>query len=196
MSKQDRSVTNVKRNSKRYRLWLILLLLLALINLGLQWSRSHRQYEGEAWVVKRVVSGQTIEAQLASDSTEIVQRVRLIGISAPLREQSPWGERAQRQLDKLTGNQKVMLEFDTERKDNSDRLLAYVWLDNRLVNAQLIEEGYVVADSLPPNIKHQEEFELVQRKARLMEVGIWDTHNPMRLSPKEFRRQSSQANPT
>jgi micrococcal nuclease len=48
-----------------------------------------------------------------------------------------------------------------------------------------------VADSLPPNIKHQEEFELVQRKARLMEVGIWDTRNPMRLSPKEFRRQSS-----
>jgi micrococcal nuclease len=192
MSKQDRQVTNVKRNSKRYRLWLVLLLLLALINFGLQWSRSHRQSDGEVWIVKRVVSGQTIEAQIASDSTEIVQRVRLIGVSAPLREQSPWGERAQRQLDKLTGNQKVMLEFDTERRDNSDRLLAYVWLDRRLVNAQLIEEGYVVADSLPPNIKHQEEFELAQRKARLMEVGIWDTRNPMRLSPKEFRRQSSQ----
>jgi micrococcal nuclease len=191
MSKQERSVSG-NRNVKRYRLWLILLLLLALINLGLQWLQGNPQHGGEAWVVKRVVSGQTIEAQLVGDSTEIVQRVRLIGVSAPLREQSPWGERAQQRLDKLAMNQKVMLEFDIERKDNSDRLLAYVWLENRLINTQLIEEGYVLSDPLPPNVKYQQEFELGQRKARLLEVGIWDTQNPMRLSPKEFRRQSSQ----
>ncbi|WP_019500735.1 thermonuclease family protein [Pseudanabaena sp. PCC 6802] len=191
MSKQDRSIVS-NRKTKRYRLWLILLLLLVLLNLGLGWFRGNAEHSGEAWVVKRVVSGQTIEAQLASDSTEIVQRVRLIGISAPLREQSPWGERAQQRLEKLTNDRKVMLEFDTERKDNSDRLLAYVWLDNRLINAQMIEEGYVLAESLPPNVKYERKFELDQRKARLLEVGIWDTRNPMRLSPKEFRRQSNQ----
>lgn len=191
MSKQERTPIS-KRSTKRYRLWLILLLLLVLLNLGLSWFRGNPEHGGEAWVVKRVVSGQTIEAQLASDSTEIVQRIRLIGISAPLREQSPWGERAQQRLEKLTSDRKVMLEFDTERKDNSDRLLAYVWLDNRLINAQMIEEGYVLAESLPPNVKYEKKLELDQRKARLLEAGIWDTHNPMRLSPKEFRRQSNQ----
>jgi micrococcal nuclease len=189
MSKQERTSIS-KRSTKRYRLWLILLLLLVAINLGLRWFSGSPAHGGEAWVVKRVVSGQTIEAQLASDSTEIVQRVRLIGISAPLREQSPWGERAQQRLEKLANDRKVILEFDAERKDNSDRLLAYVWLDNRLINAQMIEEGYVLAESLPPNVKYEKEFELNQRKARLLEVGIWDTRNPMRLSPKEFRRQS------
>jgi micrococcal nuclease len=192
MSKQDGTLIG-KRSTKRYRLWLILLLLLVLINLGLRWFRGNLEHGGEAWIVKRVVSGQTIEAQLASDSTEIVQRVRLIGISTPLREQSPWGERAQQKLEKLTLNQKVMLEFDTERKDNSDRLLAYVWLDNRLINAQMVEEGFALAESLPPNIKYATEFDLDQRKASLLEVGIWDTRNPMRLSPREFRRQSNQS---
>jgi micrococcal nuclease len=191
MSKQERTRID-KRSTKRYRLWLVLLFLLVSINLGLRWFSGNPAPGGEAWVVKRVVSGQTIEAQLASDSTEIVQRVRLIGISAPLREQSPWGERAQQRLEKLANNQKVMLEFDAERKDNSDRLLAYVWLDNRLINAQMIAEGYVLADSLPPNVKYEKEFELNQHKARLLAVGIWDTRNPMRLSPKEFRRQSNQ----
>lgn len=45
-----------------------------------------------------------------------VQRVRLLGLSAPLKEQSPWGDRARQRLSDLIKEQKVTLEFDVKQK--------------------------------------------------------------------------------
>ncbi len=169
--------------------WVILLVVLICGNFAIQWSRTQTPKDGENWVVKRVVSGQTIEAALATDDTGVVQRIRLIGISSPLREQSPWGDRAREQLEKLIKDQTVVFEFDVDRKDSSDRLLAYIWSGDRLINLQLIEEGYVLFDLMPPNVRYDDMLKRAQSEARLLENGIWDSQNPMRLTPKEFRRQ-------
>jgi micrococcal nuclease len=120
-----------------------------------------------------------------------VQRVRLLGISTPLKEQSPWGDRARQRLSDLIKEQKVILEFDVKQKDNSDRLLAYIWKDNLLVNQYLVSEGLAIAEPYPPNNKYDARISRAQSKARLQELGIWDTQNPLRLSPRDFRRQLS-----
>ncbi len=178
-----------KPTGSRQRLWLVLLILLIVTNLWLAWVRAPKPHDGESWIVRRIVNGQTLEASLAANDSGIVQRVNLIGISAPPREQRPWGLSVRQRLEELLKNQTVIFEFDEARKDNSDRLLVYVWFKDRLVNSQLVAEGYALADPLPPNLKHAPELSGAQLEARLLEVGIWNPQNPMRTTPKDFRRQ-------
>jgi micrococcal nuclease len=169
----------------------ILVSFLAIANIAIAFTQPKDKVNGELWIINRVVSGQTVEASVISNPNMTVQRVRLLGLSAPLKEQSPWGDRARQRLSDLIKEQKVILEFDIKQKDNSDRLLAYIWKDNLLVNQYLVSEGLAIAEPYPPNTKYDAKISRAQSKARLQELGIWDTQNPLRLSPRDFRRQLS-----
>lgn len=182
----------ITQSSPRTFIWIVLLVVfLTIANIAIGFMQPKEKINGEIWVINRVVSGQTVEATVVSNPNMTVQRVRLLGISAPLKEQSPWGDRARQRLSDLIKEQKVILEFDVKQKDNSDRLLAYIWKDNLLVNQHLVAEGLAIADSYAPNVKYDARISRAQSKARLQELGIWDTQNPLRLSPRDFRRQLS-----
>lgn len=188
------AVTGQKRARSKpainsWGLILILVIVLAIANIVMMMTQPLDRINGELWLVNRVVSGQTVEASLVSNPNTTVQRIRLLGMSAPLKEQAPWGDRARQRLSDLIKEQKVILEFDVERKDKSDRLLAYIWKDNLLVNQYLVSEGLAIADPYPLNSKYDARLSRAQSKARLQELGIWDTQNPLRLSPRDFRRQ-------
>jgi len=182
----------ITQSSPRTFIWIVLLVVfLTIANIAIGFMQPKEKINGEIWIINRVVSGQTVEATVVSNPNMTVQRVRLLGISAPLKEQSPWGDRARQRLSDLIKEQKVILEFDVKQKDNSDRLLAYIWKDNLLVNQHLVAEGLAIADSYAPNVKYDARISRAQSKARLQELGIWDTQNPLRLSPRDFRRQLS-----
>lgn len=190
MSSKTGKKAAIAPSSKRPMLLIMMLVVfLVIANMSIAFMQPKDRINGEIWVVSRVVSGQTVEASIANNPNVPVQRIRLIGISAPLKEQSPWGDRARQRLSDLVKEQKVTLEFDLEQKDKSDRLLAYIWKDNLLVNQYLVSEGLAIADSYPPNVKYDAQISRSQSKARLQELGIWDTQNPLRLSPRDFRRQ-------
>jgi len=167
----------------------LLIAFLTIANLAIAFTQPKDRINGELWIINRVISGQTVEASIANKDNTTIQRVRLIGLSAPLKEQSPWGDRARQRLSDLVKEQKVILEFDVKQKDNSDRLLAYIWKDNLLVNQYLVSEGLAIADSFAPNTKYDARISRAQSKARLQELGLWDTQNAVRLSPRDFRRQ-------
>lgn len=169
----------------------ILVAFLIVANIVLAFMQPSDRINGELWLINRVISGQTVEASVLNNPNMTVQRVRLLGLSAPLKEQAPWGDRARQRLSDLVKEQKVILEFDVKQKDNSDRLLAYIWKDKLLVNQYLVGEGLAIADPYPPNSKYDARISRAQSKARLQELGIWDTQNPLRLSPRDFRRQLS-----
>ena len=169
----------------------LLVAFLTIANIAIAFTQPKEQINGELWIINRVVSGQTVEATVVNNPNMTVQRVRLLGISAPLKEQSPWGDRARQRLSDLIKEQKVILEFDVKQKDNSDRLLAYIWKDNLLVNQYLVAEGLAIADPYALNVKYDARISRAQSKARLQELGIWDTQNPLRISPRDFRRQLS-----
>ncbi len=68
----------------------------------------------------------------------------------------------------------VRLEFDVQQVDRYNRLLAYVYLkDGTFVNAWLVENGYAVVMTIPPNVKYQELFLKLQREAREAKRGLW-----------------------
>lgn len=135
---------------------------------------------GDEATVARVVDGDTIEISPAVDG---VEDVRLIGIDTPepyaSGEPEPLSiEASEFARDNLEGNS-VRLEFDEERVDDYDRLLAYVYIGGEMFNETLVEEGFAQVATFPPNTRHLGRFEAAQESARGAGVGIWG------LSPEE-----------
>ncbi len=140
--------------------------------------------------VVQVVSGQTLQVVGLAEQPTLMSQVRLLSIDAQDLQQGPWGDQAKERLETLVGEQSVNLEFDLEAKDQFGRTLAYVWKDEVLLNEQLVKDGYVLFVARAPNHKYDLRLERAQQWARLMGQGIWNSENPMRLTPAEFRSQN------
>jgi len=73
----------------------------------------------------------------------------------------------------LVKGKEVSLEFDVQRRDKYNRLLAYVYIDDIFVNAWLVENGYAQVMTIPPNVRYAERFLELQQKARKVGKGLW-----------------------
>jgi micrococcal nuclease len=140
--------------------------------------------------IARVVSGQTLEVVGVAEQPNLISQVRLIGVDAPDLRQRPWGNQSKEFLEKSIGDldKPVMLEFDIEAKDTIGRTLAYVWKDDKLLNEQVVKQGYALFVERSPNHKYDQRLERAQQWARIMGQGIWSPDKPMRQTPTEFRR--------
>ena len=58
-------------------------------------------------------------------------------------------------------------------RDRYGRLLAYVWLGDTMVNAELVRRGYAQVMTVPPNVRYQDLFLKLQREARDAGRGLW-----------------------
>ncbi|MGK7891296.1 MAG: thermonuclease family protein [Leptolyngbyaceae cyanobacterium] len=142
---------------------------------------------GPTVTVMRVVSGQTLEVQYPNTTSTNNEKVRLIGIQAPAYDQNPWDRAVKDYLgDRLLG-QTVQLEWDQNRGNGYGSKLAYVWLGDRLINQELVAEGYVMEKTRSPNLRYDSLLKESQNRARLLGLGIWNPEQPMRQPPSEFR---------
>ena len=126
--------------------------------------------------VVRVVDGDTIQVCCVFGDRV---KVRYIGVDTPethhpMRGVEPYGKEAAEANRKLVDGKTVRLEFDVQEQDRYGRLLAYVYLEEgTFVNAWLVENGYAVVMTIPPNVKYQELFLKLQREAREARRGLW-----------------------
>ncbi|MCP4650179.1 MAG: thermonuclease family protein [PVC group bacterium] len=144
-----------------------------------------KQVDYDNVLVRRVVDGDTLKL-------ENKQRVRLLGIDTPEYHESDKLYRDSRRLKKdiktiqkmgyasyqytkkLVEGKRVQLEFDKQRFDTYDRLLAYVYLkDGTFLNASLVEDGYATVYIIPPNIKYEQELLKLQNEAKQQKRGLW-----------------------
>jgi micrococcal nuclease len=69
---------------------------------------------------------------------------------------------------------KIHLEFDVQQRDRYGRLLAYVHLkDGRMLNKEIICNGYATPLIVPPNVKYKEEFKKCYQEAKEKGLGLW-----------------------
>lgn len=123
------------------------------------------------YTVKKIIDGDTI--QLDTGET-----VRYLGIDAPELYSKEGGaefyaREATRYNKKLVFMKKVRLEFDAEKKDQYGRLLAYVFVKDVFVNAELVKQGCAKAYIKPPNVKYKDILLANQKKAMGEERGLW-----------------------
>jgi len=136
-------------------------------------------------LVTRVVDGDTLKLETG-------ERVRLIGIDTPELHESDklrrdaqrsgqsagaiqeMGRRAYEFTRNLVEGKRVRLEFDVQKYDKYDRLLAYVYLqDGTFVNADIVKEGYANLLTIPPDVKYAELFQKMYQEARENNRGLW-----------------------
>ena len=149
--------------------------------------------------VVRVVDGDTIVVRIGTRT----ETVRYIGMNTPELAHSPKGEQpggreAAKANEQLVQGQTVRLELDVQERDRYGRLLAYVFVGDIMVNAELVAQGYAQVMTVPPNVKHQELFLKLQREARLLQLGLWRGTGPPppeRGLPSTSPQQMAQSRP-
>ncbi|MCL5985388.1 MAG: thermonuclease family protein [Actinobacteria bacterium] len=122
------------------------------------------EYSLKAKVVD-IIGGDTLKL----DNEEIV---KLIGVVAPLPDESFY-EDALNKCAELTLNKEIFIETDKLERDEEGRLLGYIWVENLMINAELIKTGFVRFELGPPNIKYMAFLSQAQEEARTAKVGIW-----------------------
>jgi micrococcal nuclease len=125
-------------------------------------------------VVVRVVDGDTVHVRIGAR----MEKVRHIGVNAPevhhpTRGEEPGGREATDVNRRLVDGRPVRLELDVQARDRYGRLLAYVWVGDTMVNAELVRLGYAQVMTVPPNVRHQALFLAMQRDARSAQRGLW-----------------------
>jgi endonuclease YncB( thermonuclease family) len=100
----------------------------------------------ETAVVTEVIDGDTITVQLDGR----FYRVRYIGIDTPERDEACFGDATAANAAYVEG-QSVRLVQDVSNTDRFDRLLRYVYVDEVLVNAELVAGGWAESKRYPPD---------------------------------------------
>jgi micrococcal nuclease len=129
--------------------------------------------------VVRVVDGDTVHVRLG----ERVEKVRYIGVNTPevhhpTKGEEPGGREATAVNRALVEGRRVRLELDVKARDRYGRLLAYVWIGETMINAELVRRGYAQVMTVPPNVRHQPLFLALQREARAAGRGLWGADVP------------------
>ena len=126
--------------------------------------------------VERIIDGDTIVVVLDGTS----ERVRLLNIDTPEsvdpdREVECLGPEAAEYLERLLpAGSEVMLEFDTERRDRYDRLLAGVFTsDGAFVNGQLASVGFAEFVVFGGNDRFAPDIRAAVEEAQIAGLGIW-----------------------
>ena len=124
--------------------------------------------------VTRVVDGDTIEVVLDGRGED----VRYIGVDTPetVKPDTPvqcFGRPASNFNHALVERRRVRLVFGIERRDVYDRLLAYVYLGDRFVNASLVRRGLARTLTIPPNDRFAGRFKRLEMGAARAGRGLW-----------------------
>ena len=153
---------------------------------GFKWPFSvGDNYDYNNVLVKRVVDGDTLKLENG-------EYVRLLGIDTPEMHESAklyrdarrsgqsveaikqMGRQAYEITKQLAEGKRVRLEFDKEKYDKYNRILAYVYLpDGSFLNALIVEEGYATVMTYPPNVTYADLFARLYRQAREDKRGLW-----------------------
>ncbi|MBI3378107.1 MAG: thermonuclease family protein [Nitrospirae bacterium] len=163
-------------------------ILIAMLLPGLCIYDNSPAFDDQGYVrVIKVHDGDTVSVILNGRK----EKVRLIGMDAPEIKQKPWGTKARKHLEKMltASNRTVILEFDVERRDKYGRLLCYIFTpDRKMLNIQMVKDGYAVLLTIPPNIKYVDELRMAENEARQHRRGIWNS-NGFKESPGDYRKK-------
>ena len=129
--------------------------------------------ESGTFRVARVVDGDTL---VLADSKEYV---RLIGADTPETVKrnwpvEPWGPEATAFTKQFVSGGEVRLEFDGPPRDKYGRMLAFVWVGDRMLSEELIRAGLARAElKYPYSAEKKARFRRAEAEAQSARRGIW-----------------------
>lgn len=141
--------------------------------------------QGALFTVIHVYDGDTI----AVSNTKKIEKIRFLGIDTPERKDKNgvaqcYSKNAKKYLTKKLLDKKISLQRDelTKNRDVYGRLLRYVTFEGKLVNENLVKEGYAYVYTRSP-ITKLNEFLAYEKTAREQKRGLW---NPKTCDGKRY----------
>lgn len=137
-------------------------------------ANANSKYKEINAVVNRVIDGDTIEVMIDDKKTSI----RLLLVDTPETKKpktpvQPWGTEASDFLKKTLTGKTVKLEMQSNL-DKYGRGLAYVYLDNKSIQEQLLSKGLArVAYVYVKNPPHLKEYQDKENAAKKEKLNIW-----------------------
>ena len=135
--------------------------------------------------VVAVLDGATIDVEIAGE----VVRVRYLGIDVPGSGAGVDSDIFARALEfnrfRVMGRD-VELERDGVDKDDSGRLLRYVYVDGEMVNVAMLEGGYAVVAGFPAEFAHRNSFTQAEGAAKRDGRGYWHELDESHVLPDDL----------
>ena len=154
----------------------VVVAVVAAASLGGWWLGRHGRGVVRNVRVVHVVDGDTIEVVDAGRR----ETVRLLGVDTPetVDPRKPvqcFGPEASAYTKQRLEGRLVRLQPDVERRDRYGRLLAYVIVDGRRFNDELLQRGYARLLVIAPNGLHARAMLREQLAAKRASRGLWAT---------------------
>lgn len=166
----------------RKKIYSIILLFVAILAVWLAPRIVEEDAKRSGYEFVKVIDGDTLT--VVYEGAEV--NVRLIGVDAPESvhpdesRNTDAGVRARELLAQmLDSSECVYLEFDEERYDTYERLLAYVYLAEDVafdesLNYRMVEAGYAVNKEYKPNVRYARELQAACEDAEASKRGLWE----------------------
>ncbi|MBI5868718.1 MAG: thermonuclease family protein [candidate division Zixibacteria bacterium] len=124
----------------------------------------------EKAVVTKVIDGDTIELDDG-------RTVRMLGIDTPEKGQAG-ADSATVANTALVLGKTVRLEYGRERFDRYGRTLAYVYVDRRMANREILRAGWAYCYFFAQNLTHARELVQALDSAMVERRGLWKSGHP------------------
>lgn len=149
---------------------LILLLILSIFSINTVYAKEKVTFDS-------CVDGDTFKILLKGEK----KSVRMIAIDTPesvhpTKETEYYGKEASEYTcNKLKNASKIELEYDenSDLEDKYGRLIAWVFVDDVLLQQELVENGYAKVAYLYADYKYTNNLEEKQELASAKKIGIW-----------------------
>jgi len=125
-------------------------------------------------------------------------KVRFLAIDTPETKHptkgiEPYGKEASEYTcNSLKRAKNIYLEFDdnSDKIDKYNRYLAWIWIDDKLLQEEIISLGYAKIAYLYNDYKYTEQLQQVQEKAQVKKVGIWSDEEYISANKEETIEES------
>ena len=115
-----------------------------------------------------MIDGDTLDVRVEGT----VERVRLVGINTPERDECLYDEAADA-LAELVEGARVRLERDQSDRDQYGRLLRYVFVGDTFVNEVLVADGLAISRAYGADTRRQQTLDRAQAEAQAGGRGQW-----------------------
>ena len=117
-----------------------------------------------------ITDGDTLTVEL-EDGT--IEPVRLIGVNSPDANEC-WVDEAGTALASLVPpDSEIGITADVSDRDESERLLRYLWVGGMSVNEEVVRRGAAIARRYAPDTGMAERLESAQLEAKEAHLGLW-----------------------
>ncbi|WP_088042360.1 thermonuclease family protein [Bacillus sp. EAC] len=109
----------------------------------------------------------------------------------------PYGKEASAYTCNLLNKAKtIQLQYDGPKKDKYNRTLAWIWIDGRLIQKDIIKKGYVEKFYDYGTYSYETELRNLQATAQKQKVGLWSKSKPVATKPNTNNKTQNFANCT